>query len=200
MCTRVWLSFFLLFCFLLLSSPPSNFNLYFHFYSSSSSPSACLTTPLNSLSSSPLHTYSHTFTTYLLILFLLHIYTSLTLILTPSPLYLSTPLLLCIFLLLFTSPTLYLTSFLLSLLSLIKAYGDPKSVDDETLNFILQPGLLEGAADVFLDFISYRLVKGRVKVSSKSGQFTMKFFEIWNFFSQWRLLNIWKILPCILFI
>ena len=144
------------YCSLLLSSPPSNFNLYFHFYSSSSSPSACLTTLLNSLSSSPLHTYSHTFTTYLLILFLLHIYTSLTLILTPSPLYLSTPLLLCIFLLLFTSPTLYLTSFLLSLLSLIKAYGDPKSVDDETLNFILQPGLLEGAADVFLDFISYR--------------------------------------------
>lgn len=36
------------------------------------------------------------------------------------------------------------------------AVSDPKEIDEETLNIILQPGLTEGAAEVFLDFISYR--------------------------------------------
>eukprot|EP01041_Mallomonas_annulata_P009022 gene9022-18681_t len=36
-----------------------------------------------------------------------------------------------------------------------QAYADPNAVDDETLDIILKPGLLPGAAPVFLDFISY---------------------------------------------
>ena len=39
-----------------------------------------------------------------------------------------------------------------------QAYADPNSVDDETLQCILEPGLAPGAAEVFLDFISYRSV------------------------------------------
>lgn len=41
---------------------------------------------------------------------------------------------------------------------LSQAYADPKGVDDETVDIILQPGLQPGAAEVFLDFISYRWV------------------------------------------
>jgi pimeloyl-ACP methyl ester carboxylesterase len=37
-----------------------------------------------------------------------------------------------------------------------QAYADPTAVDDETLEIILKPGLQPGAAEVFLDFISYR--------------------------------------------
>ena len=37
-----------------------------------------------------------------------------------------------------------------------EAYADPTSIDDETLDIILKPGLTPGAAEVFLDFISYR--------------------------------------------
>jgi pimeloyl-ACP methyl ester carboxylesterase len=37
-----------------------------------------------------------------------------------------------------------------------QAYADPNSIDDETLDIILKPGLQPGAAEVFLDFISYR--------------------------------------------
>lgn len=36
-----------------------------------------------------------------------------------------------------------------------QAYSDPESIDDETLDIILKPGLLPGASNVFLDFISY---------------------------------------------
>jgi len=36
-----------------------------------------------------------------------------------------------------------------------QAYADPNSIDDETLDIILKPGLEPGAAEVFLDFISY---------------------------------------------
>jgi hypothetical protein len=34
--------------------------------------------------------------------------------------------------------------------------GISRSVDDETVALILEPGLQPGATDVFLDFISYR--------------------------------------------
>ena len=36
-----------------------------------------------------------------------------------------------------------------------EAYGDPETVTDELVECILKPGLQEGAAEVFLDFISY---------------------------------------------
>mmetsp|Transcript_26574 Transcript_26574/g.26821 ORF Transcript_26574/g.26821 Transcript_26574/m.26821 type:complete len:340 (+) Transcript_26574:40-1059(+) len=36
-----------------------------------------------------------------------------------------------------------------------QAYADPKGIDDTILDVILKPGLLPGAAAVFLDFISY---------------------------------------------
>lgn len=34
-------------------------------------------------------------------------------------------------------------------------YGDPKTVTDELVDYILKPGLEPGAVEVFLDFISY---------------------------------------------
>ena len=59
-----------------------------------------------------------------------------------------------------------LNFFFLALYGALQAYGDPLSVDDETLDFILQPGLLDGAADVFLDFISYRSAEhGRLQTN-----------------------------------
>jgi len=46
-----------------------------------------------------------------------------------------------------------------------QAYHDPETVTDELVECILQPGLLPGAADVFLDFIrcAWRLCRARVQ-------------------------------------
>lgn len=40
-------------------------------------------------------------------------------------------------------------------LSTAQAYHDDSAVTDELVDFILEPGLQPGAADVFLDFICY---------------------------------------------
>ena len=77
----------------------------------------------------------------------LSLYLSLSQFLTISHLYPRT---------LFLAISFFLSHYYILSQPKFQAYGDPKSVDDETLNFILQPGLLDGAADVFLDFISYR--------------------------------------------
>lgn len=42
-----------------------------------------------------------------------------------------------------------------------EAYGNPDAVTDELVNFILMPGLQPGAAEVFLDFISYSGGQGK---------------------------------------
>jgi len=39
---------------------------------------------------------------------------------------------------------------------LSQAYADSTTVGDEIVDIILKPGLEPGAAEVFLDFISYR--------------------------------------------
>ena len=41
----------------------------------------------------------------------------------------------------------------------MKGYDGPKPVSDESVQLLLKPGLLPGAENVFLDFISYRYVK-----------------------------------------
>ena len=44
-----------------------------------------------------------------------------------------------------------------TILSVAYGYGGTNQlVDEETVDMILKPGLLPGAAEVFLDFISYR--------------------------------------------
>ena len=53
-----------------------------------------------------------------------------------------------------------------------QAYGDPEQVSDELVKCILNPGLTEGATDVFLDFISYSagpLPEEQLKILSFEG-------------------------------
>ena len=50
-----------------------------------------------------------------------------------------------------------------------EAYGDPTAVTDELVECILKPGLQPGAAEVFLDFISYRYVSGLSQIQAHCG-------------------------------